>query len=58
MDCEMVPVRYYVDVQISNQSGTQRFGVMSTLAQAEQLLLTLAGRGDVVNATLVKEASL
>ncbi len=56
MACETetvtVKVKYFVDAEMSS---VNRFGPMSSLAQAEALLLVLSARGDVKKATLIRE---
>ena len=60
-DCDsscqtLAPVQFFVDVEIQSQSQTRRFGPVATQSAGDTLLIALASRSDVTQATLVKEA--
>ena len=49
-----LPVKYFVDAEIDEVTGPQRFGPLPK-EKAENLLAVLAGRQNVTKATLVRE---
>lgn len=59
MSCEtetvVKTIVYYVEVERTNQSGSSRFGPVSTKDKGEHLLAVLASRSDITKATLLKE---
>ena len=59
MNCETETItktlQFSVEVEYDDSATLQQFGPVCTRAQAESLLLVLAGRTDVKKATIVTE---
>lgn len=57
MKCETVemPVRYWVKASTDGREEGNRFGPVSKLDTAEQLLLVVAARQEIVKATIERE---
>ncbi len=54
-ECEQVQVQYWVKASFSAQEDGEDFGPVGSRDAADALLIALAGRGDIVKATLRKE---